>query len=140
MKKILVYTKKNKSRSRMMQGWLQYYLKNKANVISAGESNDYPDIFAQKAMSESVLDILKNKTDNIVSCLNEKFDFVFILDGTPAENISFEQTPNKLIEKNFPDPSLKKGTDMEKLIEYRTVCNNIEDFALTFAIQEFNIF
>ncbi|WP_161636313.1 low molecular weight phosphatase family protein [Saccharicrinis fermentans] len=49
MKKILVYTEKNAARSQMLQGWLNYYLKGKAEVLSAGGHIEPIQMLAQKA-------------------------------------------------------------------------------------------
>jgi len=140
MKKILVFSNKNSARSQMMQGWLSYYLKEKAEVVSAGEHIEPISMLAQKAMMESVIDINKYKSKHISDFNHDFFDFVLIVDHTPADSLLFTKEPGQLIQHPFQNPGLAEGSDEDKLKSYREVCNEIEDYAMEFAMKHFNLF
>ncbi len=139
MKKILVYSEKNAARSQMLQGWLNYYLKGKAEIHSAGNHIEPINMLAQKAMMESVIDINKYKSANISDYLNEVYDYLIIVDETSADSLILKNEPEKIICHPFKDPALAEGSDQEKLLAYREVCNEIEDYAMEFAMKNFNI-
>lgn len=139
MKKVLIYSNKNAARSQMLEGWLAYYLKGKAEVQSAGNEIEPIHMLAQKAMMESVIDINKFKAVSILDCAKEKFDLVIICDETIPEALKLEQEPTEVITREFRDPSLAIGTDQEKLKSYRDVCNVIEDYALEIAMKRFGL-
>jgi arsenate reductase len=140
MKKILIFSNKNAARSQMMQGWLAYYLKDKAEVISAGKHIESIHMLAQKAMMESVIDINAFKSKNISDYNHEVFDYVIIVDESTTDSIIFTHEPGEIITHPFKDPGLADGTDIEKLKAYREVCNEIEDYAMEFAMKHFNLF
>ncbi|MGQ1784250.1 MULTISPECIES: hypothetical protein [unclassified Saccharicrinis] len=139
MKKILVYTEKNAARSQMLQGWLNYYLKGKAEVISAGGNIEPIHMLAQKAMMESVIDINKNKSANLSDYRHEIFEYVIIADSSSPEDVILTHEPGEIICHPFQNPGLAEGSDQEKLISYREACNEIEDYAMEFAMKHFNI-
>ncbi len=139
MKKILVFSNKNSARSQMLQGWLSYYLKDKAEVVSAGEHVEPIHILAQKAMMESVIDINKYQSKNIAEYNHEIFDYMIIVDHTEPEDIVLNHEPREVIRHPFDNPGLAEGTDMDKLKSYREVCNEIEDYAMEFAMKKFNL-
>ncbi len=140
MKNILVFSNKNTARSQMLEGWLNYYLKGKAHVVSAGVHISPISMLAQKAMIESVIDINKYKSKNISDFANKLFDFVIIVDHTEKDNIILKHEPKEWIIHPFKDPGLAEGSDMEKLMAYREVCNEIEDYAMSFSMKHFNLF
>ncbi len=140
MKKILVYSNKNAARSQMLEGWLAYYLKNKAEVISAGNHIETIHMLAQKAMIESVIDINKFKSKNLADFNNEIFNLVIIVDETEPESLILKHTPDEVITHPFKDPSLAEGTEQERLQSYREICHEIEDYALEIAIKHFGLF
>ncbi len=139
MKKILVFSNKNSARSQMLQGWLSYYLKDKAVVKSAGKHIEPIHILAQKAMMESVIDINKYKSKNISEFKNDIFDYMIIVDHTQVDDIVLAHEPGEVIMHPFDNPGLAEGTDMEKLKAYREICNEIEDYAMEFAMKYFNL-
>ncbi|WP_066628433.1 arsenate reductase/protein-tyrosine-phosphatase family protein [Labilibacter marinus] len=139
MKKILVFTAKNSARSQMLEGWLSYYLKGKAEVVSAGTHIEPIQMLAQKAMIESVIDINKSKSKSITEFTHDIFEFVIIADSSSPEEIILSHEPQKVICHPFKNPGLAEGTDKERLLSYREVCNEIEDYAMEFAMKNFNI-
>ncbi len=139
MKKILVFSNKNSARSQMLQGWLSYYLKDKAEVVSAGKHVEPIHMLAQKAMMESVIDINKYQSKNISEYSHEIFDYMIIVDHTEPEDIVLNHEPRDIIQHPFDNPGLAEGTDMDKLKSYREVCNEIEDYAMEFAMKNFNL-
>ena len=140
MKKILVFSNKNSARSQMLQGWLSYYLKDKAEVMSAGNHIEPINMLAQKAMMESVIDINKYTSKNISEYSHVFFDYLIIVDHTKTDDIILNHEPAEVISHPFENPGLAEGTDMEKLKSYREICNDIEDYAMEFAMKHFNLF
>ncbi len=139
MKKILIYSEKNAARSQMLKGWLSYYLKDRAEVFSAGTHIESIHKLAQKAMMESVIDISSYNSKNISDFNREVFDYLIIADHSKIDDIILTHTPKKIICHPFKNPRLADGSDQEKLLSYREICNEIEDFAMEFAMKHFNI-
>ena len=117
MKKILVYAEKNAARSQMLQGWLNYYLKGKAEVVSAGNNIEPIHMLAQKAMMESVIDINKNKSSTLADYQHEIFEYVILVDNSSQDEITLTHEPGEIIAHPFKDPRLAEGTDQEKTID-----------------------
>lgn len=139
MKKILIYSEKNAARSQMLQGWMNYYLKEKADVFCAGTHIEPVHMLAQKAMMESVIDINKNSSSNISDYQDHTFDYVIIVDQSKPHEFVLKHKPGEIICHPFKNPRLAEGTDQEKLVAYREICNEIEDYALAFAMKHFNV-
>ncbi|SMO76366.1 arsenate reductase [Saccharicrinis carchari] len=139
MKKILIYTERNAARSQMLQGWLNYYLKGQAKVFCAGTNIEPVHMLAQKAMMESVIDISKNTSSNISDYKQHRFDYVIVADHSSPDDLVWTHEPGEIICHPFKDPRLAEGTDQEKLLAYREICNEIEDYAMVFAMKHFDI-
>ncbi|GAF05087.1 low molecular weight phosphatase family protein [Saccharicrinis fermentans] len=90
-------------------------------------------------MMESVIDINKNKSVNLSDYQHEIFAYVIIADSSSPEDVLLSHEPGKIICHPFKNPALAQGSDQEKLLSYREVCNEIEDYAMEFAMKHFNI-
>jgi arsenate reductase len=139
MKKILVYSDKNSARSPMLQGWLSYFLKDKAEIYSAGDHIESIHRLAQKAMMESVIDINNYQSKNTEDYSTAFFDYVIIVDHTKPEDVSLNINPGQIISHPFSNPRLAEGSEEERLEAYREVCKEIEDYAMEFAMKQFNL-
>jgi len=128
---VLILTTRNAARSQMIEGWLRYYLKGKADVCSAGLEQSVLDPFAVKAMMEAVIDIRGQKAKVLNDLESLKFDSVFALTGKAFEkaNELFPEANVEMVE--IADPSLGGGDDMERLKVYRKTVDEVDNFAFS---------
>lgn len=139
LKKVLVYSIKNEGRSQMAEGWLKYYGKKHFETVSAGKEKGKLNIYAQKAMSECVLEINNQKSSLYDEHNNDVFDYVLFFDKQAydespdfkgAEKILFD-TPNPA------DYKLKEENEKERLQAYVISCNAIDDNCFIFVQKNF---
>ena len=64
-KKILVLCTGNSCRSQIADGYLNFFLKNRANIKSAGVDNHEINSLAIKTMKNDFIDISKQTSNNI---------------------------------------------------------------------------
>ena len=75
-KKILVLCTGNSCRSQIAEGYLKLFLKNKAEVYSAGVNNHEINSLALKTMKDDGIDISKQKSNNIKEFNCVEFDHI----------------------------------------------------------------
>jgi protein-tyrosine-phosphatase len=139
MHRVLILTNKNSARSQMLEGWLGYYTRGEAYIYSAGLEASEFDPFAVKAMIEAVVDIRTAKCKVIDLSKSEDYDFVITLtvEATKLANGSFPNS--KIIERLFDDPKLAEGDETARLKVYRKMVDEIDDFAMEFALGELGV-
>ena len=75
-KKILILCTGNSCRSQIAEGYLKFFLKNRANVYSAGVDNHEINKLAIKTMKDDGIDISKQVSNNINEFNCVKFDHI----------------------------------------------------------------
>ncbi len=136
-KKILVLCTGNSCRSQIAEGYLRYFLDNKAEVFSAGIETHGVNKVAISTMKEDNIDISKHTSNHIDEYKDINFDFVI----TVCENAQ-EQCPNfqsnaKKFHYNFPDPAKLNGTDEEIKTHFFQVREMIKDYCDKFVKENF---
>jgi arsenate reductase (thioredoxin) len=131
MKKILFLCTGNSCRSQMAEGWTNHLQKGKFNAYSAGISPKGVDPRAVKVMSETGVDISKQKSKDIDSLGNIEFDFVITLCDNANEACPFFPAKTRLMHRGFDDPPrLSEGEKDEGKVlnHYRRVRDEIKTF------------
>ena len=114
-KKILVLCTGNSCRSQIAEGYLKFFLKNRANVYSAGVDNHEINKLAIKTMKDDGIDISKQVSNNINEFNSVKFDHIITVCDKAQEKCPIFFSENAIRTHHpFFDPSSIKNP---KLIE-----------------------
>jgi arsenate reductase len=126
--KILIICTGNSCRSQMAHGFLQSFDK-KLDIFSAGtEPATRINATAVKVMNEAAVDISHHTPKDISRYLNEEWDYVITVCDDANETCPY--FPGKVkhrLHMGFEDPSAFKGTEEEKLIEFRKIRDEIKN-------------
>ena len=114
-KKILVLCTGNSCRSQIAEGYLKFFLKNRAYVYSAGVDNHEINKLAIKTMKDDGIDISKQVSNNINEFNSVKFDHIITVCDNAQEKCPIFFSENAIRTHHpFFDPSSIKNP---KLIE-----------------------
>ena len=109
-KKILVLCTGNSCRSQIAEGYLKFFLKNRANVYSAGVDNHEINKLAIKTMKDDGIDISKQVSNNINEFNSVKFDHIITVCDNAQEKCPIFFSENAIRTHHpFFDPSSIKN-------------------------------
>lgn len=127
----------NSCRSQIAHGYLQYLLKDKAEVLSAGIEAHGVNPRAIAIMKEDGIDISHHTSNKIDEYDEQEFDYVITVCDNAKERCPYFPANVKTIHHNFPDPAKATGSDQEIMQQFRDVRNLIRDFSARFASENF---
>lgn len=131
-KKILVLCTGNSCRSQIAEGYLRYFLGNKAIIYSAGIETHGVNPSAIATMKEDGIDISNQTSNHIDEYQNIDFDIVLTVCDNAKERCPFFPAKAQKFHQNFPDPAKATGTEQEILQEFRKVRQTIKEYCSTF--------
>jgi arsenate reductase len=129
--KILFLCTGNSCRSQMAEAYTNTLKRDQFEAFSAGVKPKGIDPRAVKAMAEIGIDISRQKSKDVDSLRNLKFDYVVTLCDNAKESCPFFPAKTKIIHKGFDDPPrLAEGVNDEKgaMSHYMRVRDEIKDF------------
>ena len=129
-KNILVLCTGNSCRSQMAHGYLNYLLKGKATIYSAGIETHGVNPIAIKVMKDDNIDISNHTSNNVDEYADIKFDYVITVCDNAKETCPYFSGKTKLIHKSFPDPASFSGTPEQVYNEFVKVRNMIKEFCI----------
>lgn len=127
--RILVVCTHNSARSQMAEGFLRHFLKEQAEVASAGLQATQVHPLAIQAMQEVGLDISTHTSNTIQEYSHIKWDYVITVCDGAKEKCPYVPARHH-VHISFPDPS-QVGT----LEAFQKVRDQIQSWAQTFARQ-----
>lgn len=136
-KNILVLCTGNSCRSQIAEGYLKYFLDDKASIYSAGIETHGVNPRAIITMKEDGIDISNHTSNHVDEYQNIDFDFVITVCDNAKERCPFFPSKAHKIHHNFSDPAKATGTEEEILQEFRTVRQTIKEFCEQFAKDNF---
>ena len=136
MEKILVLCTGNSCRSQIAEGYLRYFLGDKAEVYSAGVETHGVNPRAIEIMKEDGIDISKHTSNHIDEYAGVDFDFVLTVCDNARERCPFFPTKAKKFHQNFNDPAKTTGTEEAILQEFRAVRETIKEYCSTFSVTD----
>ncbi|CAC9974772.1 arsenate reductase ArsC [Flavobacterium panici] len=136
-KNILVLCTGNSCRSQIAEGYLKYFLDDKASIHSAGIETHGVNPRAIITMKEDGIDISNHTSNHVDEYQNIDFDFVITVCDNAKERCPFFPSKAHKIHQNFNDPAKATGTEEEILQEFRTVRQTIKEFCEQFAKDNF---
>lgn len=135
MKKILVLCTGNSCRSQLAEGYLRYYVGDKAEVYSAGVETHGVNTRAIATMKEDGLDISGHTSNNISEYLGVDFDYVITVCDNAKERCPYFPTLAQKFHYNFPDPAKAIGTEAEIQNAFSEVREMIKQYCADFVKQ-----
>lgn len=136
-KNILVLCTGNSCRSQIAEGYLKYFLGDKAKVYSAGIETHGVNPRAVITMKEDQIDISNHTSNHVDEYQNIDFDFVITVCDNAKERCPLFPSKAQKIHQNFNDPAKAAGTEEEILQEFRTVRQTIREFCEQFSRDNF---
>ena len=84
--------------------------------------------YAIKAMAEIGVDISSYSSKSVEDFKNANFDLVLTLCDRAKEDCPIFLNAKRQLHKNFPDPTLARGSNKKVLAEFTEVRNLIRDY------------
>jgi len=131
-KNILVLCTGNSCRSQIAEGYLKYFLGDKAEVYSAGVETHGLNPYAVQVMKEDGIDIAMQTSNSIDDYISVKFDFVITVCDHAKENCPYFPTKTKIFHQNFPDPAKITGTEEEIHRSFTVIRDRIKNYCKQF--------
>lgn len=128
MKNILVLCTGNSCRSQMAEGYLRYFVNNKAKVYSAGVVKTFVNPLAAEVMLEDGIDISAHTSNHVEEYLHIPFDYIITVCDHAKETCPFIPGNAQRFHLNFFDPSHVAGTEEERLILFRRTREEIKAY------------
>ncbi len=127
-KKVLFICTHNSARSQMAEALLRVLYGERYEAYSAGTQPSKINPYAIKVMAEIGIDISKHCSKSIEEFRNMKFDYVVTVCDHVKETCPFFPGGGKYFHKGFEDPSELKGEDIEIMIGFRRIRNEIKEW------------
>ena len=137
-KNILILCTGNSCRSQIAEGYLKFFLKNRANVFSAGVDNHEINSLAIKTMKDDGIDISKQTSNNINEFNGVEFDHIITVCDNAKEICPIYPHAKQLIHNSFLDPADAQGTEEQQLKVYAKVRNQLRDYFKSFVEEKLN--
>jgi arsenate reductase len=131
-KKILVLCTGNSCRSQIAHGYLQYFGKDQVDVYSAGVETHGVNPRAIAIMKEDGIDISDHTSNNVLEYSGIEFDFVITVCDNAKERCPYFPSNAIKFHHNFSDPAKAVGTEEEILNSFRSVREQIKEYAKGF--------
>jgi arsenate reductase len=139
MKNILVLCTGNSCRSQMAHGYLNTFVKDKAEIYSAGIETHGLNPGALAIMKEDGLDISHHTSNNVTEYSTVDFDYIITVCDHANENCPFIPSKNAVrLHHNFFDPSKVEGTDEEKHAAFLKAREEIKGYCKAFVNDNLN--
>lgn len=137
MKNILVLCTGNSCRSQMAEGYLKYFLKDKAKVFSAGIEVHGVNPKAIESMREDGIDISQHTSNHLLEYQDVQFDYLITVCDNAKERCPYMQSNALKFHYNFPDPAKAIGTELEIKKSFASTRELIKSYCEEFAQQYF---
>lgn len=136
MIKILILCTGNSSRSQIAEGYFRKYLKDMAELYSAGVEVHGVNPYAIAVMKEDGIDISGHTSNNVSEYLEINFDYLITVCDNARERCPYFPGGVKKFHHNFPDPAKVKGSEKDTMAQFRKVRDMIKDYVRKFIKEE----
>ena len=126
IKKILVLCTGNSCRSQMAHGFLEAFTD--YQIFSAGTKPEPVNKYAAEVMKELDIDISTNSSNHIDEYVDQEITLVLTVCDNAKEICPVFPVKTNFIHFSFDDPADAKGTYEEKIVVYRKIRDQIQDF------------
>ena len=125
--KILILCTGNSCRSQMAHGLLVSKFPS-YNIFRAGTKPEKVNLYAVKVMKLLDIDISRHKSNHVDEYSKIDFDYVFTVCDNAKQICPVFPKSVRLVHKSFIDPADAKGNEDEKLLVYKNVRNELQDY------------
>ena len=126
MKKILVLCTGNSCRSQMAHGFLEAFTD--YQIFSAGTKPEPVNKYASEVMKELNIDISTNSSNHIDEYVDQEITLVLTVCDNAKEICPVFPVKTNFIHFSFDDPADAIGTYEEKIVVYRKIRDQIQDY------------
>ena len=126
MKKILVLCTGNSCRSQMAHGFLETFTD--YQIFSAGTKPEPVNKYAAEVMNELDIDISTNSSNHIDEYVDQEITLVLTVCDNAKEICPVFPVKTNFIHFSFDDPADAIGTYEEKIVVYRKIRDQIQDY------------
>ena len=134
---ILVLCTGNSRRSQLLQGYLQQALSDQATVYSAGIETHGLNPRAVRVMAEDGVDISHHTSNHVDEYAHVPFAYVLTVCDHANEVCPVFPSTAKKLHHNFPDPAKATGSEEEIMDQFRSVRDQVKDYAHKFVQTQF---
>jgi arsenate reductase len=136
-KNVLVLCTGNSCRSQLLHGYLAQALGERAAVYSAGIETHGLNPRAVRVMAEDGLDISHHTSNLVDEYAAVPFDFVLTVCDHANEVCPVFPSSARRLHHNFPDPARATGSETEIMGQFRSVRDQVREYASDFAQRYF---
>ena len=133
MKRILFICTDNSALSQMAEAFLKRITFNRVEVFSAGIMPRTLNANGVKVMKELGIEIAKQRSKSVNEYYHDRFDYVITMDDVSRDKCPAFQGSHTKIHKSIDDPARAKGSEKEKIEQYRIARDMIKDWLTDFA-------
>ena len=139
MIKILVLCTGNSCRSQLAEGYLKHYLRDRAEVYSAGVETQGVNPRAISIMKEDGIDISDQTSNNVEEYRDVPFDYVITVCDNARERCPYFPTNAIRLHYNFPDPAKATGSEEEIEAAFRATRQEIKAYCEWFVTDQLKL-
>lgn len=123
----------NSCRSQMAEGLVNHLLGDAWQAVSAGtQPSGYIHPLAIAAMAELGIDISQGRSKNAAEFRALPLDLVITVCDDAAENCPLWLGQGRVVHHAFQDPAKASGTEAEKMLVFRRVRDEIQNWLLPY--------
>src|ERR1039458_5698128 len=119
--RILILCTGNSARSQMAEGLLRHDGGPQYEVFSAGTQPSYVRPEAIQVMREAGIDISGHRSKSVEEFAGQHFDYVITVCDNAKESSPFSPATTKRIHWSLEDPAAVKGSEEQRLAEFRRI-------------------
>ena len=138
-KNILVLCTGNSCRSQIAEGYLRYFVGDKATIYSAGIETHGVNPRAIATMKEDDIDISTHTSNNISEYANINFDFIITVCDNAKERCPYFPSNAIKFHHNFPDPAKAEGNEEEVMAAFASVREMVKKYCSEFVVKNFEL-
>ena len=132
-KTVLMLCTGNSCRSQMAEGLVNHFLGDAWQAVSAGtQPSGYIHPLAIAAMAELGIDISQGRSKNAAEFRALPLDLVITVCDDAAENCPLWLGQGRVVHHAFQDPAKASGTEAEKMLVFRRVRDEIQNWLLPY--------
>ncbi|MCB0244270.1 MAG: arsenate reductase ArsC [Anaerolineae bacterium] len=132
-KTVLMLCTGNSCRSQMAEGLVNHLLGDAWQAVSAGtQPSGYIHPLAIAAMAELGIDISQGRSKNAAEFRALPLDLVITVCDDAAENCPLWLGQGRVVHHAFQDPAKANGTEAEKMLVFRRVRDEIQNWLLPY--------
>ena len=124
--RVLFLCTHNSARSQMAEGLLRSMAGDRFEVQSAGTEKISVNLLAIRAMAERGIDISGHASKVFVGLMQEPWDYLITVCDDANERCPFVPGTKKRLHWPLGDPSRATGSEEDRLVVFRRVCDEIE--------------